>query len=250
MKNANAMPMIDPARLAQLPSLTLKKGNHASPEDGMCVLEAAAWLAGEPHSDSPDCVCPVLGAFVRPFHDRMASDEERTRWLGPLAVALVGTRAGLEGMRARAFRMVDWLFREALPLFYRAMGREEEAARCEALNAVVGRESALLAKKMGERMKAEAQGCRATATYAAIAATYAAIAATYAAIAATYAAIAATYAAIAAAYAAIADAAAVALAVNVADARCVRFMGFAELKAYREALNASAVAMLRELCEE
>ena len=39
--------------------------NHKAREDGMCALEAVAWLAGEPHTDHPKCVSQVIGAFVR-----------------------------------------------------------------------------------------------------------------------------------------------------------------------------------------
>ena len=52
-------PLINPERLARLADVPLKKGAHSSPDAGMCALEAAAWIAGEPHSDHPECVCPV-----------------------------------------------------------------------------------------------------------------------------------------------------------------------------------------------
>ena len=47
-------------RLAAL--TTLAHGAHDSPADGLCAMEAAAWLAGEPHSDHPACVSPVIAA--------------------------------------------------------------------------------------------------------------------------------------------------------------------------------------------
>jgi len=49
----------------------LKRGNHERPEDGLCVLEALAWFEGEPHSDHPKCVCPVVAHFARSFNDRL-----------------------------------------------------------------------------------------------------------------------------------------------------------------------------------
>jgi hypothetical protein len=62
----NSLILEDRAKL--LPSITLKSGAH-SPNDGtaMCAMELAAWIAGEPWSDHPPCVCPVhrrVHAFV------------------------------------------------------------------------------------------------------------------------------------------------------------------------------------------
>jgi hypothetical protein len=39
---------------------TLSHGSHDRREDGMCLMEAVAFLAGERHSDRPVCACPVL----------------------------------------------------------------------------------------------------------------------------------------------------------------------------------------------
>ena len=39
--------------------LSLEKGAHKR-GSGMCAMEAAAYIAGEPHSDHPVCVSPVI----------------------------------------------------------------------------------------------------------------------------------------------------------------------------------------------
>ena len=52
-------------------------------------MEAVAWLAREPHTDHPDCTCPVLGAFGRGLNDCL--DVERRQQLKPFIPALVGT---------------------------------------------------------------------------------------------------------------------------------------------------------------
>lgn len=57
--------MILADRMEKFASLTLHEGAHKDPADGMCAMEAAAWIAGEPHSDHPACACPVIGAFMR-----------------------------------------------------------------------------------------------------------------------------------------------------------------------------------------
>lgn len=58
---------------------------------GLTTLEAVALLAGEVHSDAPDCVCPVLAEFARILGAAMP-DAIRTALLVPLVPALIDTR--------------------------------------------------------------------------------------------------------------------------------------------------------------
>ena len=86
-----------------LPVTYLSHGSHRSPEDGLCLVEAAAYLAGAPHSDHPRCVCPVLAAFGRALNDGpWSTNEARTDALGPLVALLAGSRATRRVERARA----------------------------------------------------------------------------------------------------------------------------------------------------
>ena len=48
-----------------LETLELKVGAHSSPNDGMCVMEAVAYIAREPWSDHPVCVSPAIASFMR-----------------------------------------------------------------------------------------------------------------------------------------------------------------------------------------
>jgi hypothetical protein len=57
--------------LVSYQTITLSKGKHASPEDGASVMELASMLAGEPFSDHPQAVCPVIGSFLRAYNDRI-----------------------------------------------------------------------------------------------------------------------------------------------------------------------------------
>ena len=50
-------------------TVRLSRGNHGSSEEGVCVMELASMLAGEPFSDAPDSVCPVVAAFMRTYND-------------------------------------------------------------------------------------------------------------------------------------------------------------------------------------
>lgn len=104
----------------------LRRGAHASRDDGMCAMEMVAWLAGEPHSDEPTCACPVLAAFVRACNDAM-SDDERNRYLRPLVPKLVNTRVGPAAERRRGLVVADALVRELLPAWLRRHRRADEA---------------------------------------------------------------------------------------------------------------------------
>lgn len=54
-----------------LGEVRLESGRHASRADGMCAMEAAAWLAGLDHDDAASCVDPVIAIYVRAINDRM-----------------------------------------------------------------------------------------------------------------------------------------------------------------------------------
>lgn len=56
-------PTINPERLAEIQ--TLSEGSHDDIERGMCVMEAVAYVAGEPWGDAPQCACPVTGDQCR-----------------------------------------------------------------------------------------------------------------------------------------------------------------------------------------
>jgi len=80
----------------------LKEGAHDSPEQGLCAMEMVAFIERLPHSDQPECVCPVISTFVIHANDRLR-DGERDRLL-PLLPLLVGTvEPSLEVKRARFF---------------------------------------------------------------------------------------------------------------------------------------------------
>jgi hypothetical protein len=87
-------------------TIKLSKGKHASPEDGACVMELASMLAGEPFTDHPASVCPVIGSFLRSYNDSI--DEQRRQSLYEYASKVVGTRAGQRVQEARAERLTRW----------------------------------------------------------------------------------------------------------------------------------------------
>jgi hypothetical protein len=87
-------------------TIRLSKGKHAAPSEGACVMELASMLAGEPFSDRPTSVCPVIAGFLRAYNDRI--DDERRQDLYRYAAEVVGTRASGEIERARERRCLAW----------------------------------------------------------------------------------------------------------------------------------------------
>src|SRR4051794_35620690 len=87
-------------------TISLSAGRHRRPDDGACVVELASMLAGEPFSDRPASVCPVIAAFLRSYNDHV--DDARRQTLYRFAAMAVGTRAEDSIARLRAERCLYW----------------------------------------------------------------------------------------------------------------------------------------------
>jgi hypothetical protein len=87
-------------------TIKLSKGKHSSPEDGACVMELASMLAGEPFTDHPVSVCPVIGSFLRAYNDSI--DDRRRQSLYEYASKAVGSRAPQRTQEARVERLAEW----------------------------------------------------------------------------------------------------------------------------------------------
>jgi hypothetical protein len=70
-------------------------------------MELASMLAGEPFSDHPKSVCPVIGAFLRDYNDSVPAD--RRQDLYRYAAVVVGTRGSAAVQRARAAHLAAWI---------------------------------------------------------------------------------------------------------------------------------------------
>lgn len=70
----------------------LRRGRHTSPTEGACLMEYVSVLAGEPFSDHPACVDPLLVRLGWAVND-VSNDAVRAQ-LPDLAPRLVGTAAG------------------------------------------------------------------------------------------------------------------------------------------------------------
>ena len=81
----------------------------------MCVMEAVAYVAGEKHTDRPECACPVIAAFLRTWNDSITDDARRTELLAPLVPRLVGSRRTAAVEQRRADLALDWFVRVQTP---------------------------------------------------------------------------------------------------------------------------------------
>jgi hypothetical protein len=113
----------------------LAYGTHARPEDGRCAMEWVSHLAGEPHSDEPACVSPVLRALCTTLNDSL-EDEPRQR-LRPYLARTIGTADdGFD--ETRAWLAMDWLIRTYAPAWLGAAGLTSFGRRLSTLPPVLG----------------------------------------------------------------------------------------------------------------
>lgn len=87
-------------------TVVLSHGKHSEPTDGACVMELASMIAGEPFTDRPRSVCPVIAALLRAYND--AVDDRRRQDLYACAAQAVGTRSSAAVERLRLARIRDW----------------------------------------------------------------------------------------------------------------------------------------------
>ncbi len=154
-----------PSTELDLDALTLAHGSHRSPDDGLCVMEAVAYLAREPHSDHPSCASKVVTAFAMSLNDRW-SDDQRQK-LVPLIPAIVGTRTSEADEQTRAWMATDWLVRTYTPAWLRLAGLDKQADLLVGLGPQVGPETVPPIKPTLEAVRADAAAAGAAARDAA-----------------------------------------------------------------------------------
>jgi hypothetical protein len=235
-------------RLAQVAVTPLGKGSHDGLEDGMCVMEAAAYVAGEPWSDNPLCACPTITDLMVSWNDSLPSDAERDRLLKPLIPLLVGTRSTPAVEARRSYMALDWLIRVNTPKWLDL--RPELTQHAEALRGLDEVADLAGAKAAGVLVRAARAAAWAAAGDAALDAAWAAARASVGAAAGDAALDAAWAAALDAAWAAAWDAALDA-ALDAARAAARASVGAAAracLKPTTEWLQASAVDLVVRMC--
>ena len=149
--------------------LTIMHGSHSAPNGKVqaCAMEAAylryaarqGWdkkrtVAG--WTDSLDCVCPTIGAFVRCWNDNISSDEVRTRIFTPeLLDLLPATKGGDALLLRRMWLAIDWDIRTRTPAFLRLAKLERCAVALESLPEICSQEDLANARACCEEAKKE-----------------------------------------------------------------------------------------------
>ncbi len=155
------------ANTLDLEAVVLKQGDHRSRETGVCLMEAVAWFADEPHSDHPQCCCPVLAAFGINLNDYF-NDSDR-QMLKPCIPLLVGTRSTREVERKRAYFLTDKALRVFAPIAIRAVPSHVKASHTKASHVL--EKHALALEQLPELTQKSAATAAAAANAAAAAAT-------------------------------------------------------------------------------
>lgn len=125
MPTPMSTPALSPTPPA-LDDLILRAGRHPDrTPDRICLLEAAAWWAGEPHSATPDCVSSVLVFVGHRLNDCL--DHDLRQQLRAYVPAMVATR-GDGRDTTRAWAAVNWTTRVDTPAWLRAVGLHDDAA--------------------------------------------------------------------------------------------------------------------------
>ena len=119
-------------------TVNFKSGAHTTREQGMCAMEAAAWLAGEPHSDRPACVCVAITRFMSAWNDSILDGDARNRLLRPLIPIVLNTASTSEVASKRAWMMFDWFVRTFIPAWLKPLpAHVEQASALETLPPIV-----------------------------------------------------------------------------------------------------------------
>ncbi|HTU96313.1 MAG TPA: hypothetical protein VMF14_10775 [Solirubrobacteraceae bacterium] len=138
----------------------LAYGTHASPQDGRCAMEWVSYLAGEPHSDQPICVSPVLRAMCIALNDGLEQDPRQR--LRPYLTRTIGTaNDGLD--TDRGWMAMDWLARVYTPAWLHLAGLTGTARSLEAAAEITGPPELMAGLELLEGARRDARTARARA---------------------------------------------------------------------------------------
>lgn len=142
--------IIIPDRLEKIAAVTLEAGVHEA-DSHFCIMEAVAFVAGEPWSDQPQCTSPVIGAFLRSWNDVL--DDTDRQLLKPLIPQVIGTRTTSEDEEVRAWLAVDFSVRTITPAFMRLAGLTDGADALAGVQPLTGVEASNAARGELERAR-------------------------------------------------------------------------------------------------
>jgi hypothetical protein len=137
-----------PELQARLSGVELRNGAGSCVDDGMCAMQAVAWLGGEIKdghlTDAPQCACRVVRPWVISANDNWSKmDRQKLLAIVPL---LVGSRASLDVEVKRMYHFADFAIRTAVPFILEKAGWPDLAARLRAVERVTDNATAERAK--------------------------------------------------------------------------------------------------------
>lgn len=131
-----------------LGAVTLERGAHRDRSEGVCAAELVAWIAGETHTDRPQCMSPILGAFLRRWNDDL--DDPGRQRLTPLLPRCVGTAADGHD-EIRGWLCADWLIRVHTPAWLELAAITDSAAALRSLPPLKDPPSLRVGRRGGRR---------------------------------------------------------------------------------------------------
>jgi hypothetical protein len=147
-----------------LDDIELAAGAHENAQAGMCAMEAAAYIAGEPFSDHPACVCPTIATFTRSWNDSL--DDATRQRLKLYIPRMIGTAGDGNEIR-RAWLCMDWLTRECTPTWLDLAKLNNHAAALRDLPEITDKASLRVATPTAQKASDAAWAARAAARAAA-----------------------------------------------------------------------------------
>jgi hypothetical protein len=114
-------------------AIKLSKGNHESPNEGMCIMECVAYIAGEAHTDHPKCASPVCTSYAIRVNDKSTSKQRDT--LTKFVLRLAGSKND-ELEVERFLILLNAATHKFLPFVYRQHGHAAFAVAAESIPAV------------------------------------------------------------------------------------------------------------------
>lgn len=113
-----------------LSKIQLSTGAHDTPDNDMCVMECVAYVAGEEHSDKPQCACEVVTQVAIYANDNYLP--ALGEGLARRVVELAGSKVDMEARIERTYFLVDQVVRSLLPAAFQATA-PDIAAKLRAL---------------------------------------------------------------------------------------------------------------------
>ena len=113
-------------RWEKIKTLPLKHGAH-NEDSEFCVMEAAAFVAGEKWTDRPKSVPPTIAALFRCWNDSLPTDADRDRLLKPFIPRVIGLSCDKATETRRAVMAGDFVLRTVIPEWLRLVKRDDLA---------------------------------------------------------------------------------------------------------------------------